>query len=116
MGKVFTSEVADVTAEAIDLEYPYDFTLDDRVVNYRKPGAGEALLLLAATGRHVPPIQKLAAIVDLFATVIEPKDQDWIIQMVQNGLLGPKTLFGEHGDDGILADMLEEWSARPTKA
>lgn len=116
MGKSFTSEVADVVSEVEGDEYIYDFKLDDRVVRYRKPRSGEAMMMVIVSSKHTPLVDKLAGVVDLFATVIHPANKDWVIHKIYDGSIGPKVLFGEDGDDGVLADMLEEWSARPTKA
>ena len=115
MSKSFASEVAEVAADVGGVEYPYDFIFDGRKVHFRKPSEGEAILISLATGRHIAPLDRLGAVIDLMLNVIDPRDKSFILDAIYESRIGTKTLFGPNDDDGLIADMMEQWSGRPTE-
>lgn len=116
MSKSFTTAVADAQAEIVGVDYPYDFDLDGLTVQFRKPGEGEGVMLAVAMGPHRPRIERVGAVIDVFARVLEPGVKNKVIDRLLNpdDPFGPDQMFGLNGEDGILAYMLECWSGHPT--
>lgn len=118
MGKAFTTAVKQAADGASEepIKFPHDFTLDGRKIHYRDPKDGEALMMSTISGRHVNKFEQLGGVIDLFAAVLAPKDRDHIISRLldPNDDFGSEQLFGTNGEDGIIADMIETWSGRPT--
>lgn len=117
----FSTAVQEVLAELDeDLEYPFPFKVDDRECRYRRPLPGEGVALTTAMASHIPTWQKFSATVEIVFAVIRDEDREYLQHRMLDtsdpfSRLAPRFLLGTDETDGLVHDMLEHWSGRPTE-
>lgn len=112
----FSTAVAELEAEELDLEYPHEFKLDGVVCRFRNVTGGEFTMLMASYTRHSKTADKISAAIDLMVNVLDDESRAHI----EGRLMDPKDPFDFRyvaGDDdipGIIPMMIEEWEGNPT--
>jgi len=78
----------------------------------REPGDGQVAFLMSRSAKHVSNADKVVAFLNFFDSVLDDETQSY----VSNRLLDPRDPFGLEEVQDLIADLMEEWSGRPTES
>lgn len=78
---------------------------------YFDPTEGQVAMTMAAMGRHTNNNTKLAGIIDFMIGVLDEPSHHYIVDR----LMDRKDPFGLEDVEGIMMEMIEEWTGRPTQ-
>lgn len=104
-----------------ELEYSLSFVLDDETYRFRRPVGGEAIALSAAMATRRSKTEKFAATIDIVLQVMDEDSRQRFSERLLDvddpfSRQAPLILAGDGEEDGLVHEMIREWSGRPTRS
>lgn len=117
----FDTAVKAVTEDPEEVQEGSTFKINERDENgelirtvecrYFRPSDGQIAMVMASVGRHANLHAKLAGIIDFFVAVLDEESHFYLVDR----LMDREDPFGLEEVEAIMAEMMEEWTGRPTQ-
>lgn len=117
--KEFKKAVRRATTEDAEAERWMEFQVygpgEDDVTTCRalaEPSGGQIAYFMSKNLSHIPPTERLGAMLNFFDSALDDRSQAYIIKR----LLDPNDPYDIDDIQDVMMWLMEEWSARPTKS
>lgn len=105
-------EFVTAAKKVADPEDWIEFKVDDHVCRaVGEPSDGQLAYVMARSGRGVPKLEQIAAMLNFFDSALDDDTQIYI----SGRMLDPDDPFGSEEIGDIIGFLTEEWAGRPTR-